>query len=258
MKTVCIDIHLNMPSPIPKTKVDEIRDTISNAKLGETFSEFKYARCLRLLSDIQSFTAQDQLNMYKSIVELYMGNCRDAKSLALANLKESENFQVLRNCAFIFQQVLALDLVVDTMEKIIEVSTRLNINPKETLTPGYQLNYFLSGNLKKGEAYFTSNDLEKVFESFFGIRQTIGISDKALDEVLQIVHGVTIENNIQSIYVEYSYVEEELLITIHVNKSIEEISNLNTMVAKRCYQAGLLDDLNKVSYMILPARDAAI
>jgi hypothetical protein len=58
--------------------------------------------------------------------------------------------------------------------------------------------------------------------------------------------------------VEYSYVEEELLITIHVNKSIEEISNLNTLIAKRCYQAGLLDELNKLSYMVLPARGAAI
>lgn len=247
-----------MPSPVPKTKVDELKGIISNSKSGETFSEFKYARCLRLLNDIRSFTPQDQLNMYRSIIELYVGNCREAKSLALVNLNESENFQVLRNCAFVFQQILALDLVVETMEKIIEVSNRLNINPKETLEPGYQLNYFLSGNMEKGEGYFTSNDSEKLFESFFRMRQTIDISDKALNEVLQIVHGVTLENNIQCICVEYSYVEEELFITIHVNKSIEEISNLNTMVAKRCYQSGLLDDLNKVSYMILPAKEADI
>ena len=247
-----------MPPPIPKTKVDEIREVINNAKLGDTLSEFKYTRCLRLLNDIQSFTAQDQLNMYRSIIELYVGNCREAKSLALINLADSENFQVLRNCAFIFQQVLALDLVVNTMEKIIEVSNRLNINPGETLPPGYELNYLLSGNLGKGEIYTRSNNLEKELQGFFMIQQNIEISDEVLNEVLQIVHGVTIENNIQCTYVEYSYVEEELLITIHVNKSIEEISNLNTLIAKRCYQAGLLDELNKLSYMVLPAKDAAI
>jgi len=247
-----------MPSPIPKTKVDEIRDVISNVKLGDTLSEFKYTRCLRLLNDIQSFTARDQLNMYRSIIELYVGNCREAKSLAVTNLAQSEDFQVLRNCAFIFQQVLALDLVVDTMEKIIEVSNRLNINPVETLPSGYELNYFLSGQLEKGEIYTRSNNLEKEIEGFFMIRENIEISDKALNEVLQIVHGVTIENNIQCTYVEYSYVEEELLITIHVNKCIEEISNLNTLIAKRCYQAGLLGELNKLSYMVLPAKDTAI
>ena len=56
-----------MLPPVPKTKVDEIKDIIGNAKLGDILSEFKYARCLRLLNDIQSFTAKDQLNMYKSM-----------------------------------------------------------------------------------------------------------------------------------------------------------------------------------------------
>lgn len=247
-----------MLPPIPKTKVDEIRDIIGNAKLGDIFSEFKYARCLRLLNDIQSFTAQDQLNMYKSIVELYTGNCYEAKSLALKNLEESEDFQVLRNCAFIFQQVFALDLVVSAMEKIIEVSGRLSINPRETLASGYQLNYFLSGSLEKGGIYFISSDSEEEYKNFCMIQQAIKITNKALNEVLQIVHGVIIESNAQCVYVEYSYVEEELLITIHVNKSMEEISKLNITIAKSCYQAGFLDDLNKISYMVLPVKDADI
>lgn len=247
-----------MLPPIPKTKLDEIRDIISNAKLGDIFSEFKYARCLRLLNDMQPFTARDQLNMYKSIVELYTGNCSEAKSLALRNLEESEDFQVLRNCAFIFQQVLALDLVVSAIEKIIEVSGRLNINPRETLASGYQLNYLLSGSLEKGRIYFKIHDLEKAYEDFCMIQQAIEITNEALNKVLQIAHGVIIENNTQCVYVEYSYVEEELLITIHVNKSMEEIFKLNIMIAKSCYQAGLLDDLNKISYMVLPISDADI
>ena len=243
-----------MLPPVPKTKVDEIRDIISNAKLGDIFSEFKYTRCLRLLGDIQSFTAQDQLNMYKSIVELYAGNCREAKSLALKNLHESEDFQVLRNCAFIFQQVLALDLVVSAIEKIYQISARLKINPKETLPLGYQLNFFLSGNLGKSEIYTVGGE----FDHYHWIQKNIEITDKALLEVLQVVHGVIIENNIQCIYVEYSYFEEDLFISIHVNKSLEEISHINTLIAKRCYQAGLLEDLNKISYMVLPAKEANI
>lgn len=247
-----------MLPPIPKTKVDEIRDIIGNTKLGDVFSEFKYARCLRLLNDIQSFTPQDQLNMYKSIVELYVGNCYEAKLLALKNLEDSEDFQVLRNCAFIFQQVLALDLVVSAMEKIIETSNKLNMSPIETLPSGYELNYLLSGNLEKGEIYAISNNCGKEFEGFFRIRQAIEVSNKALSDVFQIVHSVIIESNIQCVYVEYSYVEEELLVTIHVNKSLEEISELNIKIAKNCYQAGLLDDLNKISYMVLPTKDADI
>jgi hypothetical protein len=58
--------------------------------------------------------------------------------------------------------------------------------------------------------------------------------------------------------VEYSYFEEDLFISIHVNKSLEEISHINTLIAKRCYQAGLLEDLNKISYMVLPAKEANI
>lgn len=247
-----------MLPPVPKTKVDEIKDIISNTKLGDIISEFKYARCLRLLGDIQSFTAQDQLNMYKSIVELYAGNCREAKSLALKNLHESDDLHVLRNAIFIFQQVLALDLVVSAIEKIAKISNRLKIDPIEAIPSGYQLNFLLSGNLEKANIYITSDELEGEVKHLRLIQKTIGITDKALSEILQIVHGIIIENNIQCIYVEYSYVEEELLVTIHVNKSVEEISELNTVIVKACYRAGLLDDLNKISYMILPAKDADI
>ncbi len=247
-----------MLPPVPKTKVDEIKDIISNTKLGDIISEFKYARCLRLLGDIQSFTAQDQLNMYKSIVELYAGNCREAKSLALKNLNESDDPHVLRNAIFIFQQVLALDLVVSAIEKIAKISNRLKIDPIEAIPSGYQLNFLLSGNLEKANVYITSDELEGEVKHLRLIQKTIGITDKALLEILQIVHGIIIENNIQCVYVEYSYVEEELLVTIHVNKSVEEISELNTAIIKACYRAGLLDDLNKISYMVLPAKDADI
>lgn len=247
-----------MLPPIPKTKVDEVKDVINSTAPGIILSEFKYARCIRLLNDIHSFTPKDQVNMLKSIIELYAGNCGEAKILAVENYLESDDFQVLRNCAFIFQHVLALDLVVGTMGKISEISNRLGIDPKESLPPGYQLNYFLSGNLEKEKTYINDENTAKAFEQFRLIQQHLEITDESLIEVLQIVHNVVIENNIQCIFIEYSYIEEDFLLTIHSNKNLDEISKLNSLIAKRCYTAGLLDDLNKISYLFLPFDEASV
>ena len=247
-----------MPPSIPKTKADEIKEIISNIPPNNTLSEFNYVRCIRLLKEIEPFTAQDQINMLRGILELYVGNLHKAKELALVNYEISNDFQVLRNAVFIFQQVLALDWVVKTMGRMSEISKKVNIDLKESLPPAYELSYFLSGNLSLAEDYFKSKEMSTLLEDLRLIQESLEISDESLKGILQIVHKAVIDNNARYNFLEYSYIDEEFLLTIFLHNSQDEVSQLNAEVAKQCYQSGLLDELNKISYLFLPSGSGQI
>lgn len=247
-----------MPPSIPKTKADEIKEIISNIPPNNTLSEFNYVRCIRLLKEIEPFTAQDQINMLRGILELYVGNLHKAKELALVNYEISNDFQVLRNAVFIFQQVMALDWVVKTMGRMSEISKKVNIDLKESLPPAYELSYFLSGNLSLAEDYFKSKEMSTLLEDLRLIQESLEISDESLKGILQIVHKAVIDNNARYNFLEYSYIDEEFLLTIFLHNSQDEVSQLNAEVAKQCYQSGLLDELNKISYLFLPSGSGQI
>lgn len=247
-----------MPPSIPKTKADEVKEIINNTLSGDTLSEFNYVRCIRLLKEIELFTAQDQINMLRGILELYVGNLLKAKELALVNYEISNDFQVLRNAIFIFQQVMALDWVVKTMGKLSEISKKVNIDLKESLPPSYELSYFLSGNLGLAEDYFKSKEMSTLLEDLRLIQESLEISDESLKGILQIVHKAVIDNNARYNFLEYSYIDEEFLLTIFLHNSQDEVSQLNAEVAKQCYQSGLLDELNKISYLFLPSGSGQI
>ncbi|MEZ2902973.1 hypothetical protein ACBQ24_09540 [Acinetobacter terrestris] len=247
-----------MPPSIPKTKADEVKEIINNTLSGDTLSEFNYVRCIRLLKEIELFTAQDQINMLRGILELYVGNLHKAKELALVNYEISNDFQVLRNAVFIFQQVMALDWVVKTMGRMSEISKKVNIDLKESLPPAYELSYFLSGNLSLAEDYFKSKEMSTLLEDLRLIQESLEISNESLKDILQIVHKAVVDNNARYNFLEYSYIDEEFLLTIFLHNSHNEVSQLNAEVAKQCYQSGLLDELNKVSYLFLPSESGQI
>jgi hypothetical protein len=242
-----------MPPSIPKTKADEIKEIISNIPPNNTLSEFNYVRCIRLLKEIEPFTAQDQLNMLRGFLELYAGNLSKAKELALVNYEISNDFQVLRNTAYIFQQIMALDWVVKTMGRISGISKKMNIDLKESLPQSYGLSYFLSGNLSLAEDYFKSKETSVLLEDLQIIQKALEISDKSLRDISLIVHDSVVANSASYESLEYSYIDEEFLLTIFLHNSHDEVSRLNAEVANKCYQAGLLDELNKISYFFLPS-----
>ncbi|MGV5004819.1 hypothetical protein ACVCFZ_05085 [Acinetobacter variabilis] len=242
-----------MRPPIPKTKVDEIKEILNNANHDSLLSEFKYARCIRILADIQPFSSEDQVNMFRSIVELYAGNLLKAKKIALKNYEISNDLQVLRNAVFVFQNTMALDWVVRTMGKIANISRKLNIDFKESLPESYELSYFLSGNLDLAHSYYESMEINTLLRDLEMIQKTLDISNESLKSILQVVHKVFINSKYRYNFLEYSYIEEEFLLTIYLFNSHEEVWQLNMEIADQCYQAGLLDELNKISYFFLPS-----
>lgn len=247
-----------MPPFIPKTKADEVVEIINNIKPSEGFSEFKYARCIRLLKEIELFTAKDQFNMMRSLVELNARNLHEAKTLAVKNYETSTDFQVLRNAAYVFQQTMALDWVVKTMEKISYISEKLNIDPKESLPASYELSYFLSGNLNLAKNYYEKKEKNSLLEDLQLIQESLEISNDSLKMILKIVHDAVMANKVRYNSLEYNYIEGDFLLTIFLHNNHDEVSQLNAGVAKKCYQFGLLDELNKISYLFLPSEGSHI
>lgn len=242
-----------MPPSIPKTKSAELMDILNSIKPEEGLSEFKYTRCIRILKEIVLFTPKDQLKMMRSMIELNVGNLQQAKTLALKNYETSDNFQVLRNAAYVFQQAMALDMVVKTMEKIIQISRKMNIDVRESLPSSYGLSYFLSGNLGLAHSYYESKETTILLEDLEIIQKSLDISNESLKGILQIVHNAVVDNKVRCDSLEYSYTDEEFLLTIFLHNNNDEVSRINAEVANNCYEAGILDELNKISYFFLPS-----
>ncbi|KQQ77221.1 hypothetical protein [Acinetobacter sp. Leaf130] len=241
-----------MSQPVPLKKIDELVLLLTELKPAEILSEFKYARCNRLLNEAKSITPEDWWLMCKSLVELYANNLIVADKLANEIFLNSNDLKVLRNLHYIFNQTFNYVKAVEVNEKIINISRKLNLELRETLPTWIELEFFLSGNIDKSDLFKHDHEIHKVFLHLKLIQDELEISKTSLIAILEIVHNIILNSGSKCQSVEYSYIEEEFLVTVFIDKDFKTISDLNKLLARKCYASGLLDELNKVSYLFLP------
>ncbi|MCG6036896.1 hypothetical protein [Acinetobacter oleivorans] len=241
-----------MSKPVPLKKIDELSIILNNIKPSEILSEFKYARCNRLLNSAKSTTPEDWWLMCKSLVEVYANNLKEANEIAEKNLSISSDITVLRNTHFVFSKTFNMVKSVETVEKIVDLSNLIKTDLKLTVPTSIELEFFLTGNINKLDLFKYDDSLHRIFSHLKLIQDNFEINQNSFLKLCEIVHSLIIESNSQCQSTEYSYVDEELLITLYIDKEYKMISDLNKMLVRRCHASGLLDELNIISYLFLP------
>lgn len=241
-----------MKPPIPKTKYDELIEILADIDPLDGLGEFRYARCQRLLNSIENSILLDRANMIKSLLELYNQNLKGALALAHENYNISNNLQVLRNAGYVFQRAMAFDYVVAVTEKVIELCRKQNIDYIKSMPLDYEVNYFLAGDLDIVDADAHSVESNVLFQYLKNIQTHLEISNTSLKSLVKVIHETMLESDAIFVANQYSYIDEEFLLIIFVKASPEHVLKLNQAIAKKCYDLGLIQELNKISYLFLP------
>lgn len=243
-----------MSNPIPKTKQQEIYEILEKVGPHELLSEFAYGRCLRLLKSIETLTVQDEYQMLRAFVEHYYNNLAAANAYAEEMCNISTNLRVLRNADYIFRQNMNYPASVSVYNKIAHIGERLNMNIQDVIPSDIELPISLSGksSLIGFNIDLLGNNLSAKVSHLQDIIEELDVSSEDLLKLINAIHSTVLELKARCISVEYSYIEDDFLVLIYVNKTFEDIYALNDMVFEKCYENKLTEVLKKVSYYFVP------
>lgn len=244
-----------MLPPVPKTKSSEVTDIINSAVPTGSISEFQYFRCKRLLNDVKETEPLDWVLLSNSIIEMYFDNPVLAHQFAQEVLKISNSVSILSNLYFVFLSSVDFSSANENIDKIISLSSKQNL-PLESFIPidFKPITYFLDGILNDDLNYykrFKKEDFNE-FIQFFEIKNKLEIDSSVLKHIGSILFKCFNSRNVRCRKYEYSFIDDEFLILLYVDRSFDEIDVMNSEIFSRCYDEGLIDELNKLSYFIIP------
>ena len=245
-----------MKRPVPKTKLDELGELVNNFGPNEVLSEFKYARCLRLLDSSKETTPKDLWTIMKGLVELSANNLKVANQSAQYVLANTNNLRLLRNSVYIFAHTFDMDNACKAIAKIVDLAELQKLEYKNLLPMDLGLEFLLNGEVGKPESYFYSqavkvNNLE--YNQYWqDINEELEISEQDFKNISLIIKKTVLEHNARCLILDYSYLEEEFLLLIYVDKPVEELIKINEEIFEECFHNDLLNSFNKISYTFVP------
>lgn len=244
-----------MLPPVPKTKSSEVTDIINSAVPTGALSEFQYFRCKRLLHDVKETVPLDWFLLSNSIVEMYFDNPIVAHQLAQKVLEISNSVSVLSNLYFIFLSSVDFSRANENMDKIYSLCNKQNL-PFESFIPVdfKPLTFFLNGVLSDDLDHYKkfNDEVFNEFIQFVEIKNKLEIDSGTLNYIGLIVFKCFKSRNVRCRKYEYSFVDDDFLIMLYVDRSFDEIDAMNSEIFSRCYDEGLIDELNKLSYFVIP------
>ncbi|MDO6646199.1 hypothetical protein [Acinetobacter guillouiae] len=241
-----------MATPARKKKTDDVISTLASLGLGQTLSEFNYARCKKLLAESKDQTPLELWRMLDSLTELNFNNLKTAHALAVLNADKSTNLSVLRNAHYVFNHTLDYVKASQTIEKIIDLTEKSNLDLSQ-LPSDFILEFYLSGRLE--ELLKRKSVIEKFkdkIETFQNLDKWNNIDSEKLRMMMNIIHSVVISNNARCWSFEYSVVEGEFLISASIDASYEKLLYLDNQIFDECYKLNLIDELNVLSFGFHP------
>lgn len=245
-----------MQRPVPKTKLDELGLLINSFKPNEVLGEFKYARCMRLLDSSKQTAPKDLWHVMKGLVELNANNLLEANEEALFVLNNSNNFRCLRNAIYIFNHTFDFNNLCKTVDKIVNLIEIQKLNPKGILPNNLAVNFLLNGELWAKDSSFYSEAVvvnSPDFNSVFvDVNEQLNISESDFKKISSIIKSVVFKNNARVLKNDYSYIDEEFLFLMYINKPINDVIKINEEIIESCFKEGLLSAFNKISYTFVP------
>ncbi|WP_433846895.1 hypothetical protein [Acinetobacter proteolyticus] len=249
-----------MKKPVPKTKLDELGELINSFKPNIVLSEFNYARCLKLLDSSKAISPKDKWHVMKGMVELGANRISSANEAAYYVLENSTNFSNLRNAMYILNHTFDLNGVCKTVDKIVGLIELLKIDPKGILPRDLGLAFLLNGELWLESSSFYSDAVSvnshKYNYIFKDINEDLGVTEFEFKNILKIIKDRVFAHNLRILFFDYSYLDEEFLLLIYINRTIDEVIEINEEIVGECYKEGLLSAYNKISYTFVPYDEA--
>lgn len=249
-----------MKPPIPKTKMDELGLLINSFKPNEVLSEFNYARCMRLLDSSEQVAPKDLWHVMKGLIELNANNLSAANDAAVYALEISNNFSCLRNSIYIFNQTFDHENSCKAVDKIVKLIEIQKMDPKGILPNDLGVGFLLNGELWGKDSSFYSESVVSNSPDYHNIladiNEQLDISEKDFKMISSIIKNTVLKNNARVLKSDYSFIEEEFLLLIYINRSIKEIIKINEEIIEACFKEGLLIPFNKISYTFVPYSEA--
>ncbi|MDR8300247.1 hypothetical protein FPK64_21705, partial [Acinetobacter baumannii] len=80
------------------------------------------------------------------------------------------------------------------------------------------------------------------------INDRLDISENDFKKISSIIKNTVLKNNARVLNHDYSFIDEEFLLLIYINKPVKEIMKINEEIIELCFKEGLLTAFNKISY----------
>ncbi|MCB2301287.1 hypothetical protein LGR50_00770, partial [Acinetobacter baumannii] len=165
------------------------------------------------------------------IIEMYFDNPVLAHQYAREVLKISNSVSILSNLYFVFLSSVDFSSANENIDKIISLCSKQNL-PLESFIPidFKPITYFLDGILNDDLNYykrFKKEDFNE-FIQLFEIKNKLEIDSSVLKHIGSILFKCFNSRNVRCRKYEYSFIDDEFLILLYVDRSFDEIDAMNS------------------------------
>lgn len=260
-----------MISRVPKTKEEELIDTLANWDFDKVMSEFT---AHRLLAYSESISDSDVKKVYQAFIYLYSRKIKCVYSL-LDQLKSNLKHQwFFRNCKFLAHRTAYILYIADSYLPHWDKIHELDAVSKQDTIENFPFFFFLSGRLHEAKELFHSSLKNQNFVSLFDeIESTDSISIEATNlklidldnfqkkyqiDNMQLIafsdqlQKIILKYNINIKIIDYFLIDEDMLITLQLNEEIDLIHKLNDEFFEMIYNNNLINIQNLLSLNFSP------
>lgn len=256
-----------MSNPIPKTKLDEVADTIYQDPDELYLSEFQAARLLRMVKEAEHIDLL-RASTHRMMIYYQSNKYREAKE-EIRNL-----IPFLSGNASLYRKLIGMSLRIAAFDELVTIIDSLDIDMlkqmdevgRQGVLIGLSLPTLVCGGTKDNIA-----QLELFKEHFTGIVEqranreaTARIRDlqailrreslypNKIKELFNTLSKLVSDRSVRILTIAVSVPEDEILIELYVLNSIEEVLTLDDALFQLAYDKGLLNELTALSVSFLP------
>ena len=249
-----------MEDPLKNKKTLEITSIIDIGVMNGEISPTQYFRVMSALNAVRQIYSWDFIAAAECSIEMYAGNTH--KSFAIARtLLESSNVSYVAHAYFVFINTTAMLLANKTIERIEELCEKQNLEFEKYLPLDFKpISYFLTGFMNKltNKRFTEGSEYAEQIIELNEINIHLNIDSSRLKKIGEIVFYTFMDNNVRCRRLEHSFIDGELLILLHVQTNYKHLQEINSLIFDKCYQAGLSEDLLKLSYFIVPYKNEVL